>query len=62
VHECAAGDPEAAQRRLHAITGIARLEINERVEQIARGLVRRGLVPPQVAKDALHIAIAADMA
>jgi hypothetical protein len=59
VRECAAGDPEAAQRRLDVITGIARLEINERVEQIALGLVQRGLVPPQVAEDALHIAIAA---
>jgi len=44
---------------LDAITGIARLEINERVEQIALGLVQRGLVPPQVAEDALHITIAA---
>ena len=59
VRECAAGDQEAARRRLDAITGIARLEINEQVEQIAVGLVQRGLVPPQVAEDALHIAIAA---
>lgn len=59
VRECAAGDPEAAQRRLDVIAGIARFEINERVEQIALGLVHRGLVPPQVAEDALHIAIAA---
>ena len=59
VRECAAGDPEAAQRRLDAITGIGRLEINEQVEQIAFGLVQRGLIPPQVAEDALHIAIAA---
>jgi hypothetical protein len=29
------------------------------VEKIALNLVRRGLVPPQVAEDALHIAIAA---
>jgi len=59
VRECAAGDPEAARRRLDVIAGIGRLEINERVEQIALGLVQRGLVPPQVAEDALHIAIAA---
>ncbi|MDD5035235.1 MAG: type II toxin-antitoxin system VapC family toxin [Methylococcaceae bacterium] len=59
VRECAAGNPDAAQRRLAAIDGIARLEINEQVERIALGLVRRHLVPPQVAEDALHIAIAA---
>lgn len=59
VRECAAGDPEAAQRRLDAIAGIPRFEINERVERIALCLVQRGLIPPQVAEDALHIAIAA---
>jgi sugar/nucleoside kinase (ribokinase family) len=48
----------AAQRRLDAITGIVRLEINDQVEQIALGLVQRGLAPPQVAEDALHIAAA----
>lgn len=59
VRECGAGDPEAARRRLDVIAGIGRLEINERVDLIALNLVRRGLVPPQVAEDALHIAIAA---
>jgi hypothetical protein len=59
VHECAAGDSEAAQRRLKLIRGIPRLEINTQVEQIALELVQRGLVPPQVAEDVLHIAIAA---
>lgn len=59
VRECGAGDPEAAQRRLEAIAGMGRLEINEQVDLIALNLVQRGLVPPQVAEDALHIAIAA---
>jgi predicted nucleic acid-binding protein len=59
IRECAAGHPDAAARRLAAISGIGRLEINEKVEQIATGLVGRGLVPPHVAEDALHIAIAA---
>ena len=41
VRECAAGDPEAARRRLvDAIAGIARLEINVQVEQIALGCWR----------------------
>lgn len=34
VRECAAGNPDAAQRRLQAITGIARLEINEQVDKL----------------------------
>lgn len=59
VRECAAGDPDAAQRRLAAITGIGRLEINEKVEQIGIALLEKGLVPPKVVEDALHIAIAA---
>jgi hypothetical protein len=40
VRECAIGDPEAAQRRLDAITGIGRLEINDKIRQIALGLVQ----------------------
>lgn len=59
LRECAAGDAEAAQRRLDAVAEIPRLEINEQVRQIANALVQRSLVPPQVAEDALHIAIAA---
>lgn len=59
MRECAAGDPGAAQRRLDAIAGVPRLEMNELVEKIALNIVQRGLVPPQVAEDALHTAIAA---
>lgn len=59
MRECAVGDAEAAARRLDAISGIARLEINGEVEQIAASLLKRRLIPPQVAEDALHIAIAA---
>ena len=38
IRECAAGDPEAAGRRLTAIQGIPMLDINDRVRTIGRGL------------------------
>lgn len=59
VRECSAGDPEAAEKRLNTLQGIALLEINPQVRSIATGLVTEGCVPPNVFEDALHIAIAA---
>ena len=59
VRECSAGDAEAAAKRVEIIREIPRLAINTHVENIAKGLLRTQLVPPQAAEDALHIAIAA---
>lgn len=59
VRECAAGDVEAAQRRLDVLRGIPLLDIDPTVRSIATGLVTEGCVPSHVAEDALHIAIAA---
>ena len=59
LRECAAGDVQAAARRIEAIRGIPRLAIDAQVDDIARGLMNAELVPRQAAEDALHIAIAA---
>jgi len=59
IRECAAGDPEAAGRRLAAVQNIPMLDINDQVRTIARGLVAEKYIPPHVAEDAMHIAIAA---
>ena len=59
MRECSAGDAEAAAKRVEIIREIPRLAINTHVENIAKGLLRTQLVPPQAAEDALHIAIAA---
>ncbi|MBI5438633.1 MAG: type II toxin-antitoxin system VapC family toxin [Nitrosomonadales bacterium] len=59
IRECAAGDPEAARRRLDAIHNLPLLDIDDHVRTIATDLVVEGCVPQNVAEDAMHIAIAA---
>lgn len=56
--EAAAGDSAAAKQRLDALRGIALLEIDDTVRDIARDLVSTGCVPAKAAQDAMHIAIA----
>jgi hypothetical protein len=56
--ECAAGDGEAAQKRLDVLTEIPFLMIDENAINIASELVQKGIVPSKAAEDALHIAIA----
>lgn len=57
--EAGRGDPSPAHRRLQAITGIPRLELNDQARELARGLLRDGAVPGSAEVDAYHIAIAA---
>lgn len=57
--EAGAGDPDASLLRLAAIQGIAILALSGDAISIAEHLVDSGLIPREVAADALHIAIAA---
>jgi len=57
--EAAAGDPEAAARRMNALRGVAKLAITDRVKTLASAFVARGAVPEHAQADALHIAVAA---
>ncbi|MCX7112793.1 MAG: type II toxin-antitoxin system VapC family toxin [Proteobacteria bacterium] len=56
--ECAAGDFEAASRRLEALQGIHLLEITAFCVELAKELVATGIVPAKASEDALHISIA----
>ena len=56
--ECAAGDPEAADKRLAALHGIQLLEITAYSIELAKDLVAAGIVPSKASEDALHISIA----
>jgi hypothetical protein len=56
--ECAAGDPEAASKRLAALRGIELLDITPYSIELAKDLVASGIVPSQASEDALHISIA----
>lgn len=56
--ECAAGDPEAASKRLAALRGIKLLDITPYSTELAKDLVAAGIVPSKASEDALHISIA----
>ncbi|WP_245754469.1 type II toxin-antitoxin system VapC family toxin, partial [Candidatus Accumulibacter aalborgensis] len=56
--ECAAGDPEAATKRLAALRGIKLLDITSYSIELAKDLVIAGIVPAKASEDALHISIA----
>jgi predicted nucleic acid-binding protein len=58
VEEAKAGDSDAAQRRLAAISGLPILEINDAAEELAKRLIDGGLIPETSTEDALHIALA----
>jgi len=59
ILESSAGDAEAAEKRLAALEGIALLDINLEVENLAKKLVADKAVPEKSVTDALHIAVAA---
>ena len=56
--ECAAGDPNAAQRRLAALEGIAVLSVTDEMIGLAESLVAQAIIPARAIGDALHIAVA----
>ncbi|HAK97548.1 MAG TPA: DNA-binding protein [Planctomycetes bacterium] len=56
--EAAAGDADAAARRMVFIKGLPMLEATEDAERLARAILENGAVPMQAARDAAHIAIA----
>jgi hypothetical protein len=58
LRECAAGDPDAAKRRLKSIESIPLLVATEESYQLAENLLITGIIPAQAAEDSLHIAIA----
>lgn len=57
--EAAAGDPEAAARRMAAISALPVLKITNDVAALARHFVAQGALPPKAFVDALHVATAA---
>lgn len=57
--EAAAGDPEAAARRLELLESCELLATTKEALRVAEALVEQKAVPAKVAEDAAHIAIAA---
>lgn len=58
VSESSSGDNRAAQERLAALDGIALLDVNSEVENLAKKLIAEKALPTKAATDALHIAVA----
>ena len=59
IDEAAAGDVEAAARRLVTLSGIPRLELTEPASILAASLVTEAAIPREAIEDALHVAVAA---
>ena len=58
LRECAAGDPDAAKKRLTVLNEVPLILITEQALDIANSLIAKRIVPAKAAEDALHIAIA----
>ena len=57
--EAMRGDPDAAHRRVEALSGLLELATTTEALQLADTLIRRKAVPKEFPDDALHIALAA---
>ncbi len=59
VEEARKGNPEAAVRRLAALSGIPRLAVTDPVVRLSKALLQKGVLPQKALGDSLHIAVAA---
>ena len=59
IGEASMGNPEAAQRRLIAVSDLAELEANEAVRMLGKALIHNHALPEKAEIDAYHVAIAA---
>lgn len=59
LRELAAGDPQAAKRRLRVVSSLPVLGVSDEHADLADALVRGGALPPAALVDAFHIALAA---
>lgn len=59
IAEASLGHPEAAKRRLAALTDITELQATEEVRLLGQELIRRNALPAKAEIDAYHVAIAA---
>lgn len=58
INEASSGDKNAAEERIAALEGIALLDVNLEVENLAKSLISEKALPTKAATDALHIAVA----
>lgn len=58
ISEAGRGDPNAAARRLEALSGIPLLEATQEAQALANEILHTATMPPKAAVDAAHVAIA----
>ncbi len=58
LDEAAAGDADAAKRRLTFLQNPPLLELTDPARDLSKEIMRSGLLPQRAARDALHIAVA----
>jgi hypothetical protein len=59
LDEAAAGDAEAAQRRMAVIDTLPLLDLTFEVDGLAETIIQSGLLPASASRDAVHIAVTA---
>ncbi len=59
LDEVAAGDAEAAQRRMAVIDTLPLLDLTFEVDGLAETIMQSGLLPVSASRDAVHIAVTA---
>jgi predicted nucleic acid-binding protein len=58
MREASQGDPEASRLRLEALADLPVLPVTEAARGLAKGILRRRLLPPQAVSDAIHASVA----
>jgi hypothetical protein len=57
LDEAAAGDADAAERRLALLENVPLLELTEAVSDVVKAILASGLLPEKATRDAFHIAV-----
>ena len=59
IDEASVGDPAEVQKRLAIIGGLPTLAITDDANALTQAIMAAGILPPQVVRDAAHVAVAA---
>ena len=59
IDEASVGDPAEVQRRLAIVGGLPTLAITDEANALTQEIMAAGILPPQVLRDAAHVAVAA---
>ena len=59
IDEASVGDPTEVQKRLALIGSLPTLAITDDAKALTRAIMAAGILPPQVVRDAAHVAVAA---